>query len=118
MSADPLTAITTALQKEQIIPDVLPAEHAFTPSVLFSVVYPNGAEVNLGNELTVADTLDEPEIRLAALNAPWADGPAAGFSGSIFTVGTLRVAEESRDLRRRPDARSRSVVPPRRERQV
>ena len=83
MSADPLSAIVGALEKEHVIPDVLPRSMPFTPSVLFSVVYPNGAEVNLGNELTVADTLDEPEIRLAALNAPWADGPAAEASYTL-----------------------------------
>ncbi|KAI0746235.1 PEBP-like protein [Daedaleopsis nitida] len=80
MSADPLTAIITALQKEQIIPDVVPVSHAFTPSVLFSVVYPNGAEANLGNEMTVEETQDEPEIRLAALNGPWDDAPEASYT--------------------------------------
>ncbi|KAI0746243.1 phosphatidylethanolamine-binding protein [Daedaleopsis nitida] len=80
MSADPLTAIITALQKEQIIPDVVPVSHAFTPSVMFSVVYPNGAEANLGNEMTVEETQDEPEIRLAALNGPWDDAPEASYT--------------------------------------
>ncbi len=48
MSADPLAAIIVALEKQQIIPDVVPWHaRAFTPSVFFSIVYPNGAEVNL-----------------------------------------------------------------------
>ncbi|CDO70206.1 hypothetical protein BN946_scf184942.g6 [Trametes cinnabarina] len=75
MATDPLSAIHTALRREQIIPDVLPESTSFTPSVLFTVVYPNGAEVNLGNHLTVEDTQDEPDIRFAALNGPW-DQPA------------------------------------------
>ena len=82
-AADPLSAIVAALEKEQIIPDILPAAASFTPSVLFSVVYPNGAEVNLGNELTVEETQDEPEIRLAALNGPWDDAPAAEVSYTL-----------------------------------
>ncbi|KAI0828479.1 PEBP-like protein [Trametes gibbosa] len=86
-NADPLSAIVDALARAQIIPDVLPATPApaFVPAVLFSVVYPNGAEANLGNELSVADTQDEPEIRLAALNAPW-DQPAASGAGAT-TLG-------------------------------
>ncbi|KAI9067786.1 PEBP-like protein [Trametes sanguinea] len=73
MATDPLSAIVSALRREQIIPDVLPETIAFAPSVLFSVVYPNGSEVNLGNFLTVEETQDEPEIRFAALNGPWDD---------------------------------------------
>ncbi|KAI0643975.1 PEBP-like protein [Trametes meyenii] len=73
MATDPLSSIVSALQREQIIPDVLPETLAFTPSVLFSIVYPNGAEVNLGNYMTVEETQDEPEIRFAALNGPWDD---------------------------------------------
>ena len=80
MLIDPLSAITSALQKEKIIPDLVPAELAFTPSVLFSVVFPNGSEVNLGNELTVEETQDEPEIRLAALNGPWDDAPETSYT--------------------------------------
>lgn len=80
MPSDPLSAIATALQKEQIIPDVLPP--SFTPSILFSIVYPNGSEVNLGNELTADATQDEPEITLAAMNAPWddRDAPEASYT--------------------------------------
>ncbi|KAH9846903.1 PEBP-like protein [Lenzites betulinus] len=86
-NADPLSSIVAALAREQIIPDVLPVAPALTPSVLFSVVYPNGAEANLGNELSVADTQDEPEIRLAALNAPW-DQPA-GAAEASYTLAML-----------------------------
>ncbi|KAI0748929.1 PEBP-like protein [Fomes fomentarius] len=77
---DPLSAIVTTLQKEQIIPDIIPASHLFTPSVLFSIVYPNGAEVNLGNEMAVEEMQDEPEIRLAALNGSWDEAPEASYT--------------------------------------
>ncbi|KAI0635465.1 PEBP-like protein [Trametes polyzona] len=87
MATDPLSSIVSALRREQIIPDVLPESVAFTPSVLFSVIYPNGAEVNLGNELTVGETQDEPEIRLAALNGPWDD--TAPASETSYTLAML-----------------------------
>ena len=35
------------------------------------------------NELTVEETQDEPEIRLAALNGPWDDAPAAEVSYTL-----------------------------------
>ncbi|KAJ8487375.1 hypothetical protein ONZ51_g4213 [Trametes cubensis] len=79
MATDPLSSILSALKREQIIPDVLP-ESTFTPSVLFSVVFPNGAEVNLGNYIDVNETQDEPEIRFAALNGPWDDAGEASYT--------------------------------------
>ncbi|EIW56216.1 PEBP-like protein [Trametes versicolor FP-101664 SS1] len=93
MAADPLSSIVAALEREQIIPDVLPETLAFTPSVLFSVVYPNGAEVNLGNEMIVADTQDEPELRLAALNGSWDDSA----SEVSYTLAMLDPDAPSRD---------------------
>ncbi|KAI0329364.1 PEBP-like protein [Cubamyces sp. BRFM 1775] len=79
MATDPLSSILSALKREQIIPDVLP-ESTFTPSVLFSVVFPNGAEVNLGNYMDVSETQDEPEIRFAALNGSWDDAGEASYT--------------------------------------
>ena len=80
IALDPLSSIATALEREQIIPDIVPSSHPFAPSVLFSIVYPNGAEVNLGNDLTVEDMQDEPEIRLAQLNGPWDDSAEASYT--------------------------------------
>ncbi|KAI0367325.1 PEBP-like protein [Pilatotrama ljubarskyi] len=80
MATDPLSSIISALKREQIIPDVLPETISFTPSVLFSVVYPNGSEVNLGNHMTVEETQDEPEIRFAALNGQWDDASEASYT--------------------------------------
>lgn len=65
---DPLSALVTALKREHIIPDVLP--DTFAPSLLFSIVYPNGREVLLGNEFTVDEAQDEPAISFAAMNMP------------------------------------------------
>ncbi|KAH9913696.1 PEBP-like protein [Epithele typhae] len=103
MSGDPVAAITRALVAEQIVPDVIPDPSAFTPTVLFSVVYPNGAEVNLGNEMTVAETQDEPEIRLAPLAAPWGDGSAAG---ALETSYTLAMLDPDAPFRAEPQFRS------------
>ncbi|KAL0572054.1 hypothetical protein V5O48_009912 [Marasmius crinis-equi] len=63
--ADPLSAVVTALKREQVIPDVIPED--FNPSVLFSVIYPSGKEALLSSELTREDTLDEPEINFTPM---------------------------------------------------
>lgn len=68
MAHDPISAVVTALKRERIVPDVLP--ESFMPSLLFSIVYPNGREVMLGNEFTVEETQDEPSISFAAMNMP------------------------------------------------
>ncbi|KAF8654632.1 hypothetical protein AX16_003513 [Volvariella volvacea WC 439] len=68
-SADPLHSVVAALQREQIIPDVVPED--FSPSTLFSVIYPTGKEVVLSPvELMREDTLDEPEINFTPLVVP------------------------------------------------
>lgn len=66
---DPLSAIVSALQRESIIPDVIPQSSAFSPSVLFSVIYPGGKEAVLSTELTREDTLEEPEINFTPMVA-------------------------------------------------
>ena len=68
MPFDPLSGVVTALKREHIVPDVLP--ESFIPSLLFSIVYPNGKEVLLGNEFTVEETQDEPNISFTAMNMP------------------------------------------------
>lgn len=67
-SLDPLTSVISSLKHEQIIPDVVPAD--FDPTMLFSIVWPNGVEALLGNELTVEDTAEEPSIDFTPLNMP------------------------------------------------
>ncbi|KAL4255367.1 PEBP-like superfamily protein [Pleurotus pulmonarius] len=68
-NVDPLAEIPAALASVQLIPDVLPPSPSasFTPSVLFSVVWPSGKRASLGNELTRDDTLDEPDIVFAGV---------------------------------------------------
>ena len=63
--ADPLSKVTSALQAEKIIPDVIPASVHFSPRVLFSVVWPSTAtEVILGNKISKNLVQEEPEIKI------------------------------------------------------
>ncbi|KAF9524733.1 PEBP-like protein [Crepidotus variabilis] len=69
--ADPISKITSSLKADGIIPSVIPADYTFTPSVLFSVVWPsNGSEVVLGSKIPREDTIEEPKIKIQPLLAP------------------------------------------------
>ncbi|KAG6896179.1 hypothetical protein C0992_009837 [Termitomyces sp. T32_za158] len=59
--------VVSVLLKEDVIPDVVPP--AFLPTVLFTLVWPDGKEATLGNFLTREDTLEEPEIHVSRLSA-------------------------------------------------
>lgn len=93
-SVDPLAEVTASLASVQLIPDVVPSSASFTPSVLFSVVWPNGKAALLGNELTRDETLDEPDIVFTPM---WT--PESG-EGSIEPSYTLVMCD--------PDAPSRA----------
>lgn len=68
MAFDPARGVIEALKREKLIPEVIP--ESFVPSILFSIVYPGGNEVILGNELLISQTVDEPEISFTPLNMP------------------------------------------------
>jgi hypothetical protein len=59
---DQLSAVVAALKREELIPDVVPED--FSPSLVFSVVWPSGKAASLSNELTREDTLEEPDVKL------------------------------------------------------
>lgn len=61
-SLSPFDSVVAALRKEQIIPDVIP--EGFVPSTLLNVAW-GDKEAQLGNELTKADTVNEPVITFA-----------------------------------------------------
>jgi len=84
---DPLSTVVTALTRESIIPDVLPED--FYPSMLFSVIWPNGKEAVLGNELTREDTLDEPSINFSPMNVPPEQAYSEGEGELTYTVVML-----------------------------
>ena len=72
----PMDSIAVALKREGIIPDVIPPN--FTPTSLFSIVYPTGCEVVTGNTLFRDDTLDEPDIVITPMNLPFANADSTG----------------------------------------
>ncbi|KDQ55396.1 hypothetical protein JAAARDRAFT_37416 [Jaapia argillacea MUCL 33604] len=85
---DPLSTITTSLSRSQIIPDVLPP--SFTPTLLFSITWPDGKEAMLGNELRREDVSEEPSVNFTPMNMPWeqADntGEEGGFGDVTYTI--------------------------------
>ena len=69
-----MSDLIAALKVDQVIPDVIPASYSFTPSVLFSIVWPaEHLEIVLGDKVAREKTLEEPEIKLQALLAPIGD---------------------------------------------
>ncbi|KAI0260773.1 PEBP-like protein [Gloeopeniophorella convolvens] len=83
MALDFFSSVTSALERDKLIPDVLP--EGFQPTILFSVQYPNKTEALLGNELVVEDTVDEPSIVITPLSLPQeqATSQAGDASGDI-----------------------------------
>jgi hypothetical protein len=99
--SDPISKIITALKTDQIIPDVIPASYDFTPSVLFSVVWPSqGVEIVLGDKVPREKTLEEPEIKLQPLLAPIGDFDIGGTAEEAGNVKYTLVMTD-------PDAPSR-----------
>ena len=58
----------------------------FNPTMLFSVVWPNGTEALLGNELTVEETAEEPSIDFTPMNMPVEQADSAGEEVSYTLV--------------------------------
>ncbi|KAI0339202.1 PEBP-like protein [Trametopsis cervina] len=84
MSLDPLSGVTAALRREKLIPDVIP--ETFNPSMLFSIIYPGGKEVILGNELLISETAEEPEISFAPMSMPAEQADSQGEEVSYTLV--------------------------------
>ncbi|CAE6483344.1 hypothetical protein ACGC1H_001129 [Rhizoctonia solani] len=77
-SLSPFDSVLEALKKEQIIPDVIP--EGFVPSIILNIAW-GDKEAQLGNELTKADTVNEPTITFA----PGSDD----HSDSTYTLAFL-----------------------------
>jgi phosphatidylethanolamine-binding protein (PEBP) family uncharacterized protein len=68
---DPFEFVSKSLHESQIIPDVIPSSEHFSPSILFSVLYPaNQEQFSIGAELPHEDTLDEPDIAFTPMQFP------------------------------------------------
>ncbi|KAF9477447.1 PEBP-like protein [Pholiota conissans] len=99
--SDPLNKVLAALKTNKIIPDVIPESANFSPSVLFSIVWPsNGTEVVLGDHILRDLTDDEPEIKILPMATPKDDHTAADSSHSGNISYTLVMTD--------PDAPSRA----------
>lgn len=85
---DPLSSLVTALKRHQIVPDIIP--QGFSPSVLLNIVYPNGKEALFGNELTVADTAEEPEVNFVPMDMPLEDAVSTGEGGALVLRSRTR----------------------------
>ena len=92
----PLDSIVAALKRQDIIPDVIPSD--FTPTLLFSIVYPTGREVATGNTLFREDTLDEPDIVITPMNLPFANADNTDEGDDLAEVSHILVMTD-------PDAR-------------
>ena len=103
MSLDPLSNVVSALEHERIIPDVIPA---FVPTHLFSIIYPNGKEVVLGNEFTVEETVDEPLISLAPMNMPVEQADSSAEGGVQDPSYTLAMLDPDAPTHDNPEFRS------------
>ena len=90
---DPLTAVTIAVQKEGIIPDVIPSNAAapFITEALLVLKWPTGKEAMLGDTPTRIETADEPSVSFT---------PMQSFAAATDVGYTLVMTD--------PDAPSRS----------
>ncbi|KAI0037130.1 PEBP-like protein [Vararia minispora EC-137] len=102
MSLDPLSSVVSALKKEYLIPDVLP--DSFEPTVLFSIAYPNGEEVMMGNILTPEQTTEEPTIDLTPMNV-WSEQACEGEE-TLDVMYTLVMLDPDAPTRAEPIYRS------------
>lgn len=76
MSTDPLTSLKSALERESLIPTLIPS--SFTPSLLFTIQYPGNIEVLLGNKLTVEETREEPSVVIMPMRVPREQADSTG----------------------------------------
>lgn len=126
---DPLTSVEQSLRKNKIIPDVthildsivslstlisffiqvIPDDHSFRISTLFSVTW-GETEVILGNELNVADLQSEPKVQITPISTFPVSSGAGGDSSKTdsetanatsYTVALVDAdapSNENRDL--------------------
>jgi len=91
---DPLSAVNAALQKAEVIPDIIPADPPFAPEALLSLRWPTGVEAQLGNTLTKDDTADVPTIHFTPMQAPV--GAADDVSYTLVMVDPDAPSKEDR----------------------
>jgi hypothetical protein len=80
---DPLSSISTALQRSGIPTSIPSFPEGFTPSTLFSLVYPSTKEVMLGTDFEREECSEEPGVRFAPMVIP----PESAFSSGDTEEG-------------------------------
>jgi phosphatidylethanolamine-binding protein len=108
MSLDPLSNVVSALEREQIIPDVIPQSVGFAPTHLFSILYPSGGgkEVMLGNTFEKQETQDEPIVSFTPMNIPVEQADSTGDDGAQDLSYTLVMLDPDVPSRETPENRS------------
>ena len=101
----PLDSIVVALKRQEIIPDVIPSN--FTPTLLFSIVYPAGCEVTMGNTLLREDTLDEPDVVISPMNLPFANADSTGEGDDLAKEVSYTLVMTDPDAPSRADPKYR-----------
>lgn len=105
-SADPLTSLKSALERESLSPTIIPS--SFQPTLLFTIQYPPDVEVLLGNKLTVEQTKVEPSVVVVPMSVPEAVADGDGKEGGEGTRGYSTKEDVSYTLvMTDPDAPSR-----------
>ncbi|KAJ7063858.1 PEBP-like protein [Mycena amicta] len=61
---EPFSAVSASLRKALVIPDVLP--ETFTPSAFVTITLPGVGLIELGAEVPLAQTVEQPHIRIVA----------------------------------------------------
>jgi len=83
LHSNPLTAAKDALKKAKVIPDVVP--ESFKPTTLFAISYSDAGIVEIGQEVDVEDTQEEPDLTLLFINGIGEDMK----SGGTYTVAIV-----------------------------
>ena len=101
----PLGSIVVALERQGIIPDVVPSD--FTQTLFFSIAYPTGREVATGNTLLREDTLDEPDVVITPMNLPFANADSTGEGDDLAKEVSYTLVMTDPDAPSRADPKYR-----------
>jgi len=97
---DPLTSVEQVLRENKIVPDIIPDDHSFRISTLFSVTW-GPTEVILGNDLNVDDVQFEPKVQITPMGTiDVSDDAGSKVQGdSSYTVALVDVDAPSHEDR-------------------
>lgn len=102
MAVDPTATVLPALERGEIVPDIIPPSLNFAPTYALSVLYATAAgpkEVMLGNEFTKEETQSEPIVSFAPVGG-------AAVKGGEQASYTLVMLDPDVPSREKPENRS------------